>query len=62
MAYFGIVSDAKNEFNDHCTAHKCKIGTCDDRRNLWLAYMHAAEVWGGFKTATLDAELLRGLL
>lgn len=59
MAGIAAIRTAKDTFNEHCTNHRCKQGDCDTRRELWLAYMREAEVWGGYKVFHND---MTGLL
>lgn len=49
MAGIAAIRTAKDTFNEHCTNHRCRQGECDTRRELWLAYMREAEIWGGYK-------------
>lgn len=43
------VRAAKFRFEDHCGTHMCRIGQCEERKALWLAWMREAEIWGGYK-------------
>lgn len=60
MSSIQNIRAAKYRFNEHCENHRCRIGECDLRKQLWLDYMRSAEHWGGYKLP--PAELLRGLL
>jgi hypothetical protein len=45
------IRTAKGKYEDHVEKHRCRIGKCDERRELWLTYMRQGELWGGYKPA-----------
>ena len=46
MSTMQDVKDAKARYDNHCERHRCRIGKCDQRRWLWLAYQQTGENWG----------------
>ena len=48
-ATMATIRSAKYKYEEHVEKHRCRIGKCDERRELWLKYMREGEIWGGYK-------------
>lgn len=46
MSSIEAIKAAKGEFTGHIEQHKCRAGQCQQRQDLWLAYMATADLWG----------------